>query len=202
MPVLAALAAIVLALVASIALMPLSLVLRYRASTARRVARGWIAALNVGAIGSSAVLLLAGAAVTSAWVPRALSYAVAGMAAGAVLAFVGLALTRWEADGRTLHYTPNRWLVLAVLLVVTARLAYGFWRAWHAWHTTPGEDSWLAASGAAGSLAAGALVLGYYGTYWAGVWRRFARHRRPFGVIDTTIVDPATRLRRPIGRGR
>jgi hypothetical protein len=202
MPVLAALAAIALALVASLALMPLSLVLRYRASTARRVARGWVAALNVGAIASSAALLLAGAAVTSAWVPHAFPYAVAGMATGGLLGFLGLALTRWEAAGRTLHYTPNRWLVLAVLLVVTARLAYGFWRAWHAWHTTPGEDSWLAASGAAGSLAAGALVVGYYGTYWAGVWRRFAQHRRRFGVIETTIVDPGTPLRRPIGRGR
>src|SRR5262249_27772877 len=156
------------------------LVLRYRASTARRPARGWVAALNVGAIGFAAILLLAGAAVTSAWVPRAFSYAVAGMAAGGLLGLLGLALSRWEETGRSLHYTPNRWLVLAVLLVVTARLVYGIWRAWHAWHTTPDEASWLAASGAAGSLAAGALVVGYYLAYWAGVWRRFQQHRRRF----------------------
>jgi hypothetical protein len=68
--------------------------------------------------------------------------------------------------------------VLTITLVVTARLLYGFWRSWHAWHSTPGDASWLAASGAAGSLAAGALVLGYYLTYWAGVWRRIRRHRR------------------------
>jgi hypothetical protein len=202
MPVVAALAALLLALLAALALMPLSLVLRYRASTARRPARGWLAALNVGAIGFSAILLLAGAAVTSAWVPRAFSYAVAGMAAGGVLGLVGLALSRWEASERTLHYTPNRWLVLAILLVVTARLAYGVWRAWHAWHTTPAEDSWLVASGAAGSLAAGALVVGYYLTYWAGVWRRFRRHQRRFAVIETTILDAETPAPRPIGRGR
>ena len=189
MPVVAALAAIVLALVAALALMPLSLVLRYRASTARRPARGWVAALNVGAIGFSAILLLAGAAVTNAWVSRAFAYTVAGMAVGGLLGLVGLALTRWEATGRSLHYTPNRWLVLAVLLVVTTRLAYGLWRAWHAWHTTPGEEPWLAASGAAGSLAAGALVVGYFLTYWAGVWRRFRQHRRRFAVIETTIVS-------------
>src|SRR5262245_6939914 len=152
MPVVAALAALLLALVASLALMPLSLVLRYRASTARRVARGWVAVLNVLAIGLSAVLLLAGAAVTNAWVPHAFAYAVVGLAAGGLLGLLGLALSRWEATGRSLHYTPNRWLVLTVLLVVTVRLAYGLWRAWHAWHTTPSEGSWLASSGAAGSL--------------------------------------------------
>jgi hypothetical protein len=71
--------------------------------------------------------------------------------------------------------------VLAITLVVTARLIYGFWRSWHAWQSTPGDTSWLAASGAAGSLAAGALVLGYYLAYWAGVWRRVSQDRRRTG---------------------
>jgi hypothetical protein len=34
------------------------------------------------------------------------------------------------------------------------------------------------AFGVAGSLAAGALVLGYYLSYWAGLWWLFRRHRR------------------------
>jgi hypothetical protein len=38
--------------------------------------------------------------------------------------------------------------------------------------------SWLAASGAQGSLGAGAVVLGYYIVYWTGVRRRLARAQR------------------------
>jgi hypothetical protein len=161
-----------------IALMPLSLVLRYRAGTARRPARRWVAAINLLAVVISVSLLLLVAGVMSAWVPAAFRYAVGGLAGGCLLGMLGVWLSRWEETSRSLHYTPSRALVLAITLVVTARLVYGFWRTWHAWHSTPSDASWLAASGAAGSLAAGALVLGYYLTYWAGVWRRVGRHRR------------------------
>jgi hypothetical protein len=74
-----------------------------------------------------------------------------------------------------LYYTPNRWLVLAITLVVAGRVAFGFWRSWNAWQTTDDYASWAAASGAAGSLAAGAVVLGYYLVYWLGVRRRLRR---------------------------
>jgi hypothetical protein len=170
--------AIVGGVLAVIALMPLSLVLRYRAGTARRPARRWVAAINLAAVAISAALLLMAAAVASYWIPVAFRYALLGLAGGCLLGLLGLWLSRWEVTPRSLHYTPSRALVLAITLVVTARLLYGFWRSWHAWHSTPGDASWLAASGAAGSLAAGALVLGYYLTYWAGVWRRLSRHRR------------------------
>jgi uncharacterized membrane protein YbhN (UPF0104 family) len=113
----------------------------------------------------------------SYWIPAAFGYALVGLAGGCLLGLLGLWLSRWEETPRSLHYTPSRALVLAITLVVMARLIYGSWRSWHAWHLTPGDASWLAASGAAGSLAAGALVLGYYLTYWAGVWRRVSRHR-------------------------
>jgi len=177
-PFIAVALALVGGVLAVIALMPLSLVLRYRTGTARRPARLWVAAINVVAVGVSAAVLLAVAAVASYWIPMALRYALMGLAGGCLLGALGLWLSRWEATPRSLHYTPSRALVLAITLVVTARLIYGFWRSWHAWHSTPGDASWLAASGAAGSLAAGALVLGYYLTYWAGVWRRVAQHRR------------------------
>jgi hypothetical protein len=158
-----------------LALMPVSLVLRYRASTARRQARGWMAAVNVVGFGISAALFTTAAAMTSFWVPRAFTYTLAGLAGGGVLGLVGLWLSRWEATDGRLHYTPSRWLVLAILLVVASRMAYGLWRAWHAWHA---GGATLAGIGAAGSLAAGAVVLGYFLTYHAGVWRRLRRHRR------------------------
>ena len=165
----------VLLLLAPVLLMPLSLVMRYRAGTARRRARGWVAAVNIGGLALSIALFLLGAAITSFWAPRALAYSALGLLAGCALGIVGLWLSRWEVTQEGLHYTPNRWLVLAVTLVFTARVLYGFWRGWHAWRAAPGEGAWLAAFGIAGSLAAGALVLGYYFAYWLGVRGRLRR---------------------------
>lgn len=163
-------------LLASIALMPLALVQRYRVSTARRAARGWLATLNIAGLGMSAALFVGSAAVTSVWVPDALVYTVAGMGAGAVLGVVGLHLTRWEVRPGSLHYTPSRPLVLALTLVVTARVAYGFWRGWQTWRSGVSGEAWLVTAGVAGSMAAGAVVLGYYLVYWIGVRRRL-RHQ-------------------------
>ena len=174
---------VVLALVlifpfALLAAVPLSLALRYRAGTARRMARGWVAAINVSVLSVSVAFFLLLAATMSLWVPRALMYTTLGLAGGIVLGLVGIWLSRWEMNGRNLYYTPSRWLVLAMILIVASRMVYGFLRAWHARHATPAE------MGAGGSLAAGAVVLGYYLTYNAGVWRRFRLHRGTFGVSD------------------
>jgi hypothetical protein len=158
-----------LVLLAFIALLPLSLILRYRTGTARRLARGWMASVNLLGIALSSGLFLAGAAVTSAWVPHALAYTAAGLVAGGLLGAVGLVLTRWEVTPASVHYTPNRWLVLAITLLVTVRVLYGFWRSWSAWRAGFEYTSSVVASGIAGSLAAGAVVLGYYLTYWFGV---------------------------------
>jgi hypothetical protein len=174
-PVVALLLLLALAVLASIALLPLSLVQRYRVGTARRPARGWVAALNLAGIGTSAGLFLLTSAVTSAWVPYAFTYTVLGLAAGCLLGLFGLALTRWEATPRALFYTPNRWLILAITLIVTARVLYGFWRSWQAWTAGLDYSSWAEASGVAGAMAAGAVVLGYYLAYWLGVRRRLKR---------------------------
>jgi hypothetical protein len=162
---------------AAIALTPLTLIQRYRVGTARRRARMWIATLNVIGLALSSALFFAGAAVTSFWVPNAFTYPLLGFAGGCLFGLVGLALSRWESIPGSLHYTPNRWLVLGITLVVTSRLVFGFWRSWQAWRATPDYGAWLAASGAAGSLAAGAVVLGYYLTYSLGVRGRLRRHR-------------------------
>jgi hypothetical protein len=161
-----------------VALMPLSIVLRYRAGTARRRARGWVATTNLFGFASSATLLLVVAAVTSAWIPNAFTYTAVGLAGGCLLGLLGLSLSRWERTPQSLHYTPSRWLVLTITLVVTSRMIYGLWRIWHAWRSTPADTSWLVSSGAAGSLAAGAVVLGYYLTYWTGLRRRLKHHTR------------------------
>ena len=165
----------VLFVLALVALIPLSLVQRYRMGTSRRRARRWIATINSVGFAFSAAVLLAGAAFTSIWVPDAFVYTAGGLATGCALGLAGLLLTRWEPAAGSLYYKPNRWLVLAITLVVTARLAYGFWRGWETWRMGVGGTSWFAASGAAGSMAAGAVVLGYYLAYWIGVRRRIRR---------------------------
>lgn len=173
MPLLPILFLLLLPFVLVLAL-PFTLVQRYRVGTARRLARRWVASLNLLLMIFSTAVFFWTAALTSLWVPHAFSYSVLGFIAGAVLGVLGLAVTRWEETARGLHYTPNRWLVLVITLAVMARIIYGVARAWQAWgarHETP----WLAAAGLAGSLAVGAGVLGYYLIYSAGVWRRVHR---------------------------
>ena len=161
-----------LGLLAAVALLPLSLIMRYRAGTARRPARRWVATINAVLMALSIAFFITVAALTNVWVPDAFVHAAAGLLMGSALGLLGLLLSRWERTPTVLYYTPNRWLVLAITVVVSARLLYGLWRSWHAWSAVPGDQSWLAAAGAAGSLAAGAVVLGYYLVYWAGVRAR------------------------------
>jgi hypothetical protein len=168
----------VLVILAVIALVPLTIVQRYRMGTSRQRARGWLASINLVGLALSAVLFLVSAAVTSIWVPDALVYTAAGLAGGCALGILGLLLTRWERLPGALYYTPNRLLVLGVTLVVTARLFYGFWRGWHTWRLGVEEGSWIAAAGVAGSMAAGAVVLGYYLAYWLGVRRQLRKAGR------------------------
>jgi len=159
--------------------LPFSIVRRYRMGTARRLARRWVAAVNAFGLGFSAALFLGTAAITSAWVPEAFSHSALGLAGGVMLGFFGVALARWEkTPPQSLYYTPNRWLVLAITVGVALRLAFGFCRAWHAWDGFSSEHSWLIESGFAGSMAAGAVVLGYYLAFWMGVWSRVAKHQR------------------------
>lgn len=173
MPViLAALLLVLLVILLSVILIPITLVMRYRAGTARRRVRGWLATVNAAGLAVSTALFLTAAALTNIWVPDAFAYACAGLVGGGALGLAGLALSRWEVMPGVVFYTPNRWLVLAITLAVTGRLAYGFWRGWNAWQSLAGDTSWAAAAGVAGSLAAGAVILGYYFVYWIGVrWR-------------------------------
>jgi hypothetical protein len=178
MPLLIALALIVAAFAFAVVMLPFALVFRYRAGTRRRRARVWVATINAVSLAISTTIFLISASITTRWVPYSFSFATAGLAAGAILGLLGLVLTRWERDPATLFYTPNRLLVLGITLVVTARIGYGFWRGWQTWRAAQDGTSWIAAIGIPGSLAAGALVIGYYLVYWAGLRSRAVRVAR------------------------
>lgn len=160
---------------AFIALIPFSLIQRFRMGTMRRRALGWVIGLNAFGTLLSVLFFLVSAAIATRWVPGTLTYTAAGIGGGAAAGALGLALTRWEAAAGRLYYTPNRWLVLAITLVVTGRLFYGFYRSYEAWQATLDRMTWVAVSGVATSMSAGAIVLGYYLVYWFGVRRRLRR---------------------------
>ena len=162
-----------------IVLIPVALVQRIRRGTMRRQARGWVITANTIAVALSTAMFLVGALITSRWAPEVLRYSLGGLGIGAVLGLFGSVLTRWEIVRGVVHYTPNRWLVLAVTLVVAARILYGVWRTWAAWRAGVEQMAAVAASGIAMSMAAGAVVLGYYLIYWIAVRRRVrSQHAR------------------------
>ncbi len=167
-----------------VALTPLLLVQRYRAGKARRLARPWVATLALAAIVLSAVFFLISAGVTSIWVSGTLAGAAAGLAAGLLLGAIGLLVTRWEATPRTLHYTPNRWLILFVTLIVSARILYGLYRSAAVAQAGVTGTGVVMAFGIPESFAAGGAVIGYYLAYNAGLrWRIRQWTQRPLRVM-------------------
>jgi hypothetical protein len=160
--------------------MPLILIQRYRTGTARRLARPWVANLNLGLMVLSVVFFLFGAAVTTAWIAGALSSAATGVLVGTALGVIGVWLSRWESTPRALYYTPNRWLVLLVTVAISARVLYGIWRGWSAMQGGGDSSAFVHGFGVAESLAVGGVVIGYYFAYGVALRRRIAEwQRRP-----------------------
>ena len=161
-----------LGLLLAIAFIPLLMLIRFRLGSARRRARRWAAKFNVVMLAISAALLLISAAIVNTLVPGAFRSAGIGLAVGALLSVLGLAVTRWEKTPQALFYKPNRWFALLIPMALTVRLIFWRWRGWHTWSGSPSTGSWLAASGTAGSLGVGAVVAGYYFGYAIGVLKR------------------------------
>jgi hypothetical protein len=158
----------------------LSLALRYRAGTARRQARRWVAKLNVWMTSLSAVFFLSFTFLLSFWVGSAFQYALMGIGAGAIIGLLGLALTRWESRPEGLFYTPSRWLAFLIVFAIAARVLYGWWHATHSGSNAPGDQHWLTtASGTQLSLAVAAGLIGYYLVYSIGVRLKIAMASRP-----------------------
>ena len=159
-------------------LTPLLLIQRYRVGSSRRAARPWMASLGLVSMMISTTFFIITAATTNIWVPRAFIEALEGLAAGSVLGLFGVLLTRWEPTPRSLHYTPNRWMVLAITLVVAVRVSYGMYRAAMTAAQGVTGRTLLSSFGIAESLAAGGIVIGYYLLYNAGVRWRIRRWQR------------------------
>ena len=169
---------LLLLLLIFVAMTPFLLIQRYRAGSARREARPWVASLTIATLLFSAVFFHISAALTSLWIPRALSGASLGMAIGLGLGVLGSIFTRWEPAVRTLHYTPNRWLVLFVTLIISARVVYGLFRSFEAASAGLSGHMLVSAFGVPESLAAGAMVIGYHLAYNVALRWRISRWQR------------------------
>ena len=154
-------------------LLPLALLQRYRLGRARRRALAWMVGANAWLLLLSAASFLLGAWMSEHWIAGALRHATVGLLAGLLLGVLGLAATRFDRDARGWFYTPNRWVVLAVTVIVAARIGYGCWSAWSWTRGAAGHAGWLAQQGSL--LLAGGLLLGYYLAYYWGLRARIRR---------------------------
>jgi len=168
----------------------LSLALRYRAGTARRQARRWVASLNVWATTLSVFFFLSFTVLLSFWIPSAFRFALIGMSCGVILGLLGLAMTRWESRPNGLFYTPSRWLTLLIIAAIAARIVYGWWRATHSGGSGSGDQHWLVtASGTQLSLAVAGGLISYYLAYSIGVRLQLARHDRSSSSTAIALVN-------------
>jgi hypothetical protein len=155
-------------------LLPFSLWARYRSGRARRRVQGWVVRANAWLLALSVAMFLASAAFAALWVGHALRDAALGLALGTVVGIASLWLTRFEPDATGYHYTPNRWLVLGLTLLVAARIVVGVWLAWRRVAGGAAEPvaAWLQAGG---WLGVGGVLLGYYLAYTWGLRARLPR---------------------------
>ena len=172
------LALLVFVLLALGGIVLLSLALRYRAGTARRQARRWVASLNVWATSFSTVFFLSFTLLLSIWVGSAFRFALIGICVGGILGLLGLMLTRWESRPEGLLYTPNRWLAFIIVFAIAARVFYGWWHATRSSSATADQHWLITASGTQLSLAVAAGLIGYYLVYSVGVRLRVRRYEQ------------------------
>lgn len=158
---------------------PVLLIQRYRVGTARRIAKSWVATLGLISMSLSVIFFLITASMTTIWVPYAFTYSIEGILTGIALGALGVLVAKWESSPRALHYTPNRWMVLAMTLLVSGRVVFGFYRSARALEAGLSGASAIASFGIPQSLAAGGVVIGYYLAFNAGLrWRiRRWQHR-------------------------
>ena len=177
MPVVLLLAVVVgVVALLGLVLLPVSLWARYRSGRARRRAQGWVVRANAWLFALSVPLFLGPAWIAGHWWPHAPRDALLGLCAGIAVGALGLALTRFEHDPQGFHFTPNRWVVLALVLVVAARIAAGMWLtvASLLGHVVSFDGGWLRGGGL---MAIAGLLLGYHGSYAWGLRARLPPRR-------------------------
>lgn len=140
-----------------VVLLPLTITQRYRHGRARRRVQPWAVRINAWLLVVSTLVFLAVAATIGYWVDNALRDAAIGLALGAGVGVLGLRLDRFESTPEGLFRTPNRWLLVALSLLLAARVVMGLWLAWSDGPAT-GMWGWVTRGGL---LGVGGVLLGY-----------------------------------------
>ena len=171
MPVLLLVPLLVVAVFALwLVLLPLLLWARYRNGTARRRAQGWAIRVNAWLLAISVPMLLLSAWFMTHWHEAALIETAVGLLLGVLLGIVSVWLTRFEPDASGFHYTPNRWLVLSLTLLLAARIVAGLVVGWQRMGTGAAAPTALLDAG--GLLAIAGVLLGYALAYTWGLRAR------------------------------
>ncbi len=147
-----------------------SLYRRMRRSFGRQRVRDGFMWLRIGILSALAVFI----AVQVARDVDVLGSLLAGIAAGAVLGYVGLRYTKFEVTSQGRFYTPHAYIGVAVTALFVARILYDFL----------GMNGGMMPSGAPGqdlaafyqhnplTLIVFGAVVGYYVLYYLGVLQR------------------------------
>jgi hypothetical protein len=118
----------------------------------------------------------------------------AGFAAGATLAYVGLRLTRFETMPDGIFYTPNGYIGAAISIILISRLAYRFqvlYPSMQAAHAESG-DPFAAFQRSPLTLALFGIVIGYYLAYCAGLLiRGDALRKQPIQAAGEAASPPS-----------
>lgn len=96
---------------------------------------------------------------------------IAGIAAGALLAWFGLRHTRFELTPQGSFYTPHTYIGLFVSALLLGRIAYRFLMVYPAMHaaTQANANPFAAYEKSPLTLAIFGVLVGYYVAYYAGV---------------------------------
>lgn len=96
---------------------------------------------------------------------------IAGLAAGALLAWFGLRYTRFEVTAQGRFYTPHTYIGLFVSALLLGRIAYRFLLVYPAMHaaTQVNANPFAAYQKSPLTLAIFGVLVGYYVAYYAGV---------------------------------
>lgn len=155
-------------------LLPFSMWARYASGKARRRAHGWVVRINTWMLTASLPIFMLSAWIGARWMPDAVRDAGVGLLVGCLLGILSLWLTRFEHDNGGFHYTPNRWLVLGLTLLVAARLGAGLWLTWR--HlAASGADPAAAWLQARGWMGVAGVLFGYYLAYGWGLRARLPK---------------------------
>jgi hypothetical protein len=96
-----------------------------------------------------------------------------GLAAGIVLAWVGLRHTLFEVTPQGRYYTPHTYIGAAVSALFLARIAYRFFELYSASHAHAAPAGDLSAYQRSPlTLATFGVLAGYYVAYYTGILRR------------------------------